>query len=89
MNDIIKIDDKEIGGNTIQTVNARDLWTSGFTGVCWHAPTQKWHAQICVDNRVIYLGLFENFEDAVEARKEAKMKYHPTSPEAQKYASEK
>lgn len=62
--------------------------TSGFTGVSWYARDRKWKAEIMVDNQRIYLGYFENFEEAVEARKKAKIKYHPTSPEAFKYALE-
>lgn len=56
--------------------------TSGFTGVTWSTNHRKWQAQIKVGNQSIYLGRFENFEDAVEARKKAKIRYHPTSPEA-------
>lgn len=62
--------------------------SSGFTGVHWYARCQKWRAEIRVNSRLIFLGYFENFEDAVEARKEAKIRYHPSSPEAQKYANE-
>lgn len=61
---------------------------SGFTGVYWDTQRQKWQAYIMVDNRQINLGRFENFEDAVEARKMAKMEYHSSSPEALKYVSE-
>lgn len=62
--------------------------SSGFPGVSWDTQHQKWRAQIMVDNQQIRLGLFENLEDAVQARKKAKIKYHPTSPEAKKYSSE-
>jgi len=63
--------------------------SSGFTGVSWHARYQKWLAYITIDNRNIHLGYFTEFEDAVYARKMAKIKYHPTSPEAQKFALHK
>jgi len=62
--------------------------TSGFAGVCWDARDKKWRVYFYVGYRKIYLGLFENLEDAVQARKEAKIRYHPISPEAQKYSSE-
>ena len=62
--------------------------SSGFPGVIWHAQCRKWQAQICVDNQKIHLGYFKDHEDAVQARKMAKIKYHPSSPEAIKYASE-
>ncbi len=38
--------------------------TSGFKGVCWHKLGKKWMAQIKVDGRHIYLGLFETAEEA-------------------------
>jgi len=62
--------------------------SSGFPGVHWHHQHQKWHARIQVDNQRIFLGYFSDYEDAVRARKIAKIKHHPTSPEAQKFASE-
>lgn len=62
--------------------------TSGFQGVSWSAQTCKWMAYIRVDNRQVYLGLFEDINDAIHARKMAKMKYHPSSPEAIQYADE-
>lgn len=62
--------------------------SSGFPGVSWHAQHQKWRTQICIDNRNIHLGYFKDFEDAVQARKMAKIKYHPTSPEAFEFSLE-
>lgn len=49
--------------------------TSGVTGVTWHKGKQKWTAQITVNNKQISLGSFNDFEDAVKARKEAEDKY--------------
>lgn len=62
--------------------------TSGFTGVCWSTHHQKWKVEIRLNNRRIHIGYFEDFEEAVQARKLAKIKYHPTSPEAFKFAVE-
>lgn len=62
--------------------------SSGFTGVYWNTQRQKWYAQICVDGKNSHLGYFEEFEDAVEARKMAKIEYHPSSPEAFEFALE-
>lgn len=62
--------------------------SSGFPGVSWSTRDQKWMAYIKVNNRRINLGYFEDINDAVQARKMAKMKYHPSSPEAIKYVSE-
>ncbi|MCZ2128594.1 MAG: HNH endonuclease [Anaerolineales bacterium] len=62
--------------------------SSGFPGVYWDAHARKWKSQIMVNNRNIHLGLYKEFADAVLAKKKAKIKYHPSSPEAIKYASE-
>ena len=43
---------------------------SGYKGVRWH-PRQKWEAAISVKNKLIYLGLFEQKEDAAIAYNEA------------------
>lgn len=44
---------------------------SGVVGVCWDKSRGKWKADIRFKNKKYNLGRFENFEDAVEARKEA------------------
>ena len=49
--------------------------TSGAVGVSWHKQTGKWTARIQIDKKRINLGLFDNFDDAVKARKEAEEKY--------------
>lgn len=45
--------------------------TSGVVGVLWNKAAQKWIAQIKVDRRQKYLGIFEDFGKAVEARRNA------------------
>ncbi len=54
-------------GRNRQNLNKRN--SSGFTGVFWHIRKQKWSAQIRVSGRCIYLGLFNNKQDAIEARR--------------------
>jgi hypothetical protein len=49
--------------------------SSGYIGVNWHKSAKKWMAQIKVNRKNIYLGLFTNKEDAVEARKEAEVEH--------------
>lgn len=49
--------------------------TSGVAGVNWHKASSKWMARIKSNYKTIYLGLYDNFEDAVEARKIAEEKY--------------
>ena len=54
--------------------------TSGVTGVQWHKAAAKWTANIRSDHgRNLYLGLFDDFNDAVSARKAAEVRlgYHP------------
>lgn len=50
--------------------------TSTKTGVHWHKATCKWAASIRANGKSIHLGVFENFEDAVKARKAAEIKYY-------------
>lgn len=49
--------------------------TSGSVGVIWDKRNKKWMAYIGVDYKQYHLGYFENFDDAVKARKEAEEKY--------------
>ena len=52
---------------------------SCVTGVFWTARSKKWRAYICVNSRLKHIGYFDNFNDAVAARKEAERHhgYHP------------
>jgi len=50
--------------------------TSGVTGVIWNKGSQKWQAQIKVDGRSNYLGLFISKDDAIAARKAAEPEYN-------------
>ena len=49
--------------------------TSGATGVLWDKSRNKWVARIKIYNKNIYLGRFDNFEDALSVRKIAEVKY--------------
>ncbi len=49
--------------------------TSGVKGVYWHKNKQKWQANIQVDNKLLYLGIFPSKQDAIKARKDAEKKY--------------
>ncbi len=53
--------------------------TSGVCGVVFDRDRRKWRAQIRVDRKNKYLGLFNIKDDAVSARKDAEIKYryHP------------
>lgn len=50
--------------------------TSGITGVCWDKRRQKWLARVNENGREICLGYFDNFDDAVIARKNGEEKYY-------------
>lgn len=50
--------------------------TSGIKGVTWSKKSQRWQAAIRVNYKSIHLGLFEAKEDALEAVKTARIKYH-------------
>lgn len=54
-----------------QNTSLRSDNRSGVVGVRWHKAAHKWSAEICLNRRSNHLGLFENFEDAVKARKKA------------------
>lgn len=48
---------------------------SNTRGVYWHVRDKKWCANIRVANKGIFLGAFEDKEDAIMARKLAESKY--------------
>lgn len=49
--------------------------TTGHTGVYWRERDNKWEVYICVNYKLIYLGQYDNKEEAIEARKKAEIKY--------------
>lgn len=55
---------------SIQTNN-----TSGIIGVGWVKKLQKWRARITYNGESIYLGVFDNKEDAIKARLNAEKEY--------------
>ncbi len=50
--------------------------TSGFKGVSFHKPKNKFVAQIQRNGKQIHLGYFTNPEEAYESYREAAAKYH-------------
>jgi hypothetical protein len=59
-----------------QTVRSNN--SSGVTGVYWVKRQQRWAASLCFKGERYHLGLFDRFDDAVTARKEAEQKYFGT-----------
>lgn len=49
--------------------------TSGFVGVYKYSQAGKWRAAITINNKSKHLGVFDNKEDAIKARKSANKKY--------------
>lgn len=43
--------------------------TSGYTGVYWHSPSNKWQATVCINGSYKSLGCYRNKKDAAEVRK--------------------
>lgn len=67
-----------VDGTCIEVIRSRRLRsnnTSGCTGVVWHKDIGRWDASICFKGERHYLGLFDNYEDAVKAREEAEARY--------------
>lgn len=56
-------------------ITVRKNNTSGKIGVWWLEKYKKWRAGIRYQNKQIYLGCFDLFEDAVAARKAAELHY--------------
>ncbi len=50
--------------------------TSGHKGICWDKQNQKWKAEIMVNGKGIFLGRFDDLNDAVRAYGAAAQKYH-------------
>jgi hypothetical protein len=48
---------------------------SGYAGVDYRKDFKKWRARICVDYKMIHLGLFDTKEEAIEARQKAEIEY--------------
>ena len=53
---------------------------SGYLGVTWHKRDKRWQAYIELDGKSTHLGLFQNLADAVAARQQAEVLYHPHRP---------
>lgn len=54
--------------------------TSGHPGVSWDKRRRKWRARIKINHKTAYLGEFENIEEAVAARVNAKAELHQFQP---------
>jgi len=49
--------------------------TTGTRGIYWHKVNKKWQASIGHNKKNVFIGSFNNFDDAVKARKYAELQY--------------
>ena len=59
-----------------QNCNQRVDNVSGHRGVGWHKLSQRWRARISVRNKVVNLGSFHTFDEAVQAYKAYADQHH-------------
>jgi len=50
--------------------------STGMKGVYWHGQSKKWQASAGLDGKLIYLGLFDDYELADLVASEFRSKYH-------------
>jgi hypothetical protein len=50
--------------------------TSGVTGVCYNNKYKKWLSHIKISGKLLNIGLYSNFYDAVKGRWDAEVKYN-------------
>lgn len=59
----------------MRNANIKRNNTSGVSGVYFNKQSRKWMARIKVNYKYIYLGIYKIKQDAINARKEAEVKY--------------
>ena len=76
------------GGVTVHRAvkHGEHFLESGFRGVSWDKSRKKWRAYIKLKYKTRFLGRFNTFEEAVEARLAAEEKYY--KPLIEKYKKE-
>ena len=62
-------------GDNAKNIRVKDNNSSGVTGVNWASREEKWRAYIAHNGKFYSLGYYTNKEDAINARKEAEVKY--------------
>lgn len=50
--------------------------SSRFKGICWHKMAKKWQAQIMINGKFKYLGLYNSEIEAAQVYNKAAIKYH-------------
>jgi len=67
-------------GENQQNVAIKKSNKSGFVGVVWFKPKQRWRAEIRANNRAYHLGYFDDPESAHAAYVQAKKRLHAFNP---------
>jgi len=73
-NRIVNLREVSVSENR-KNLRLRDNNTSGRIGVSWAQRDKRWRAAIQVNGKMIYIGNFKEFEDAVKAREIAEKHY--------------
>ena len=60
----------------MRNMKATKANTSGVKGVSWQKNSSKWRAYVILDGKQYHLGLFDDKENAIKARKEAADRLH-------------
>lgn len=68
-----------------QNLGVRADNTSGFRGVSWHKPTQRWQALARLDGKKRHLGFFDTAEEADTVVKAWRAEHMPFSSDAKSY----
>lgn len=90
---------KRVGKNPADTVEGTrlsaltrkksELSGTKIKGVCWDKTRKRWKAYIGLKGKILSLGSYKNFDDAVKARKEAEKTYFdPILDKYKKYKKE-
>jgi hypothetical protein len=56
--------------------NSQNMFNTNARGYCWNKRDKKWRARIMVNKKNIWLGSFDNEEDASKCYQDAKLIYH-------------